>query len=63
METFDTYDIVIQGFENFKELKEKYKTIAEYEKFIRETNPCIKEGDIVRFFCLVDGEELIIKEF
>ncbi len=63
MDMFDTYDIVINGFENLKKLKEEYKTIGEYEKFTRKSNPCIKENDVVRFFCLVDGEELIIKEF
>ena len=62
-ETVDTYDFVIQGRENFAKVKAEYKTIKEYEKYIRQSNPCIKDKDIVRVFALIDGYELFITEF
>jgi hypothetical protein len=59
-ENIDNWDFVIYDKEHFIDVRNKYKTLREYENQLRKENACIKENDIVTFFLLYEGKEILL---
>lgn len=56
----DNHDFFIQGKKNFVNIRNRYKTLIELEKEERKKIPYIKENDILTFFLLYEGKEILL---